>query len=152
MMSARLVSTFALISIAFTPANAEVIRDEDGPMIGAFKVGDWGGRCRRDGWLAGANSESCGAQLDGAVEIRLGRTYKGLTVTTAAEGCNKTVSVKMNNKALAAKNRAERLETLMRGAVSKIIKKCKDPQLDIAHEIKRADLVDILNETDGLEF
>ncbi|MGB5020735.1 hypothetical protein, partial [Sphingorhabdus sp.] len=73
-------------------------------------------------------------------------------VTTAAEGCNKTVSVKMNNKALAAKNRAERLETLMRGAVSKIIKKCKDPQLDIAHEIKRADLVDILNETDGLEF
>ncbi|MBL0022951.1 MAG: hypothetical protein IPP23_12255 [Sphingomonadales bacterium] len=58
MMSARLVSTFALISIAFTPANAEVIRDEDGPMIGAFKVGDWGGRCRRDGWLAGANRKA----------------------------------------------------------------------------------------------
>lgn len=151
MIRARLFSTIALIAIAFTPANAEVIRDEDGPMIGAFKVGEWGGRCRRDGWLAGADHESCGAQLDGPVEIRLSRTSKGLEVITAAEGCNRTVKKKMGNKALAAKNRAETLEKLMRSAVTKIIKKC-DPQLDLAHPINRADLVDILGETDGLEF
>lgn len=73
MMSARLVSTFALISIAFTPANAEVIRDEDGPMIGAFKVGD-GCAAAMAGWqvpTAKAAARNWTARLKSALAGRI---------------------------------------------------------------------------------
>lgn len=142
----------ATASMLTTFASAEVIHKEDGPP-GFYSVGPWEGRCVRDGWLSGAEHESCGAQLfSPSIDIRLVRTVKGLTVTLSNSSCKKGVfKAAMSNKQLALPNRATRLETTIQGLVKKQTKKC-GPDATLPAPITTADLNDILDETDGLEF
>ena len=135
-----------------TSASAEVVHKEDGPP-GYYSVGPWEGRCVRDGWLSGAEHESCGAQLfSPSIDIRLVRTVKGLTVTLSNSSCKKGVfKAAMSNKQLALPNRTTRLEATIQGLMKKQTQKC-GPDATLPAPITPADLTDILNETDGLEF
>ncbi len=63
-------------SLITPPVLAEVVHQEDGPP-GYYSVGNWKGRCIRDGWLSGAENESCGAVLEGFVSISLRPHGKG---------------------------------------------------------------------------
>lgn len=140
----------ALATMLASSASAEVMRSEDGPP-GYYSVGEWSGRCVRDGWLNGADHESCGAQLKSWVTVDLRRTAKGLTTTVHNQGCRKgTVSAKMNTKALTAANRAEVLEKQIQKLIKRQQKICGvEGEM---YPVEQADLTDILNETDGLEF
>jgi hypothetical protein len=135
-----------------TSVSAEVIHKEDGPP-GYYSVGAWEGRCVRDGWLSGAKHESCGAQLfSPSIDLRLVRTVKGLTVTLSNSSCKKGVfKAAMSNKQLALPNRATLLEATIQGLVKKEAKKCGGKST-LPAPITTADLNDILDETDGLEF
>jgi hypothetical protein len=135
-----------------TSAAAEVIRKEEGPP-GYYSVGPWEGRCVRDGWLSGAKHESCGAQLfSPSMDIRLVRTVKRLTITLSSKACSKSVfKAAMSSKQLALPNRATRLEATIQGLVKKEAKKCGGKST-LPAPITTADLNDILDETDGLEF
>ena len=139
-------------ALLVTSASAEVMHKEDGPP-GFYSVGPWEGRCVRDGWLSGAKHESCGAQLfSPSIDIRLVRTVKGLTVTLSNSTCKKGVfKAAMSNKQLALPNRATRLEATIQGLVKKEAKKCGGKST-LSAPVTTADLTDILNETDGLEF
>lgn len=148
----RALLLLPLIAAVATPSAAEVVRQEDGPLIGAYTVGDWSGRCRRDGWLGGADHESCGAYLEGPLGVELIRTVKGLTINVKAEGCKRgKVSAKMSPKALEATDRVAQLEKAITNGATKLGKQCK-PKPAFAHPVLTADLADILTETDGLEF
>ena len=140
----------ALAFMLGSSASAEVTRTEDGPP-GYYSVNKWSGRCIRDGWLNGAEHESCGAQLKSWVTVDLRRTAKGLTATLHNQGCRKgTVSSKMIVKALAATNRAEVLEKQIQKLIKRQQKICGvEGEM---YPVEQADLTDILNETDGLEF
>jgi hypothetical protein len=134
----------ALAAMLATSASAEVTRTEDGPP-GYYSVGEWSGRCVRDGWLNGAEHESCGAQLKSWVTVDLRRTVKGLTATLHNQGCRKgTVSAKMTAKALAATNRAELLEKQIQKLIKRQQKICGlEGEM---YPVEQADLTDILNE------
>lgn len=140
----------ALISAAVTaPLSAEVVRKEDGPP-GYFSVGNWTGRCVRDGWLGGAAHESCGARLEAFVSINMSRTVKGLTVTLEKRGCKLPVTAKIGRKALVSKDRAEKLEKQIARMAVRLQKRC-GPDGEM-YPATKEDLADILTETDGLEF
>ena len=133
-----------------TSASAEVTRPEDGPP-GISSVGHWQGRCVRDGWLNGADHESCGAVLAGFVSVYISRDVKGLVVTMNKEGCKRgPAKAKMSVKQLAKPDRAEKLETLIRKLVVKQQKRC-GPEGEM-YPATKEDLAEILKETDGLEF
>jgi hypothetical protein len=142
-----IIGLFATFS---APSAAEVTRNEDGPP-GYYSVGEWNGRCVRDGWLGGSKHESCGAQLKAFVSVHLSRTVKGLTATVHNQGCRKgAVSAKMSPKALTAPNRAEMLEKSIQKLIKKQQKICgMEGEM---YPVMREDLADILTETDGLEF
>jgi hypothetical protein len=142
-----LLGLAAMLSV---PSVAEVTRDENGPP-GYYSVGNWNGRCIRDGWLGGAEHESCGAQLKSFISVDIRRTVKGLTVSLLNGGCPKgTVSSKMSVKALAKANRAEVLEAAIQKLIKRNQRKCgMEGEM---YAVERADLAEILTETDGLEF
>jgi hypothetical protein len=133
-----------------TSASAEVTRREDGPP-GVYSVGHWEGRCVRDGWLNGADHESCGAVLDGFVSVYISRDVKGLVVSMNKDGCKRgPAKAKMTVKQLAQPDRAEKLETLIRKLAVKQQKRC-GPEGEM-YAATKEDLAEILKETDGLEF
>ncbi len=132
------------------PAFAEVAHP-DGVAPGYYSVGNWVGRCRRDGFLDGAEHESCGARLDGFVSISLSRTVKGLSVSMEKRGCKRgPVTIRLGLKALAAKDRAEKLEKQIAKMALRLQKRC-GPDGEM-YPATKEDLADILTETDGLEF
>jgi hypothetical protein len=145
-----LASLVATMMSASSPLSAEVVHPE-GVALGYYSVGNWVGRCRRDGFLDMAEHESCGARLDGFVSISLSRTVKGLSVSMAKRGCKRgPVTIKLGVKALAAKDRAEKLEKQIAKMALRLQKKC-GPDGDM-YPATKEDLADILTETDGLEF
>jgi hypothetical protein len=146
----QLILIGALAATLASSASAEVTRNDDGPP-GYYSVGEWSGRCVRDGWLNGAEHESCGAQLKSWVTVDLRRTVKGLVATLHNQGCrNGTVSAKMSPKALAATNRAGVLEKQIQKLIKRQQKICGvEGEM---YPVELADLTDILNETDALEF
>jgi hypothetical protein len=135
-----------------TSASAEVTRPDDGPP-GFYSVGPWEGRCVRDGWLNGSDHESCGAELLGpSIDVYLARNANALTITLSSTACSKSVfKAVMSKKQLALPNRAVRLEATIQGLIKKEAKKCGGKS-SLPAPITTADLTDILNETDGLEF
>jgi hypothetical protein len=142
----------AMSAVLASPAVGEVTYNDDGPP-GFYSVGPWEGRCIRDGWLSGAKHESCGAQLfSPSIDIRLVRTVKGLTVTLSNSSCKKGVfKATMRPKQLSMPDRVTRLEASIQGLLKKQAKKC-GPNGTLPAPVTTADLTDILNETDGLEF
>jgi hypothetical protein len=145
----RLLMILGLL-FATAPLNAEVMHQEDG-LPGNYSVGNWTGRCARDGWLNGADHEICGAHLKAFVSVDLRRNAKGLTVFLLNQGCPKeTMYGRMSVKALATAGRAATLEALMQKLIKRQQKKCgMEGEM---YPVEQADLADILTETDGLEF
>lgn len=148
-IQSTLITGLTAVMLA-TSASAEVTRPEDGPP-GVYSVGRWEGRCVRDGWLNGADHESCGAVLDGFVSVSISRDVKGLVVSMNKDGCKRgPAKAKMSVKQLAKPDRVEKLETLIRKLAVKQQKRC-GPEGEM-HAATKEDLAEILKETDGLEF
>ncbi len=136
------------------PLAAKVTHPKDGVgRLGDYAVGPWTGGCARDGWLNGAEHESCGAQLKTPVRaIYLVRTIQGLSITLNVSKCAKGVfKAKMSPKELAAKGRAVKLQSVLGGLAQMEGRQCRNFKTSPA-PIFLADLRDILDETDGLDF
>jgi hypothetical protein len=135
-------------------ATQEHVTDQEDDPLGSFSVGPWQGRCIRDGWLGSANTEICAAELgsDSPVSINISRTFKGLTLTVVYVKCRRGLfETNMSQKELVAKDRAAKLEKLIKRSLKRGKDICRTDAV-LPAQITTADLAYILTDTDGLEF
>jgi hypothetical protein len=147
----KLLSVAVCLPLA-SPAYSEV-SNPDGGKPSEFNIGQWRGKCFRDGYLQGSRTENCSATLTHAsIEVILARRALGMMVLVNFQRCPNGIYRKsIDQKALASKNRDKELQRAIKDLAALEKRPCGQVA-DFSTRIVRSELADVLKETDGLSY